>query len=178
MLKKWPLTLALVAVPCLALAESGHPAVAASLYDLASLYTAREEFAAAEPLVQRALSITRRTLGADDRHMADGFDLYANILDGLGAYELDKHTVRVFANHELTFGDGYAYEVSDGNDGTFSMTGARVSYFDINKFSKTIVDAGLAYNVVYDANGNIATDTSFLPADQDARGCNIGRRVR
>ena len=30
MLKKWPLTLALVAVPCLALAESGHPAVAAS----------------------------------------------------------------------------------------------------------------------------------------------------
>ncbi len=64
---------------------TAHPAVAASLYDLATLYTAREDFAAAEPLVQRALSITRRTLGADDRHMADGFDLYANILDGLGA---------------------------------------------------------------------------------------------
>ena len=30
MLKKWPLTLALLAVPCLAWAESGHPAVAAS----------------------------------------------------------------------------------------------------------------------------------------------------
>lgn len=64
---------------------SAHPAVAASLYDLATLYTARHEFAAAEPLVQRALSITRRTLGADDRHMADGFDLYATVLDGLGA---------------------------------------------------------------------------------------------
>ena len=64
---------------------SAHPAVAASLYDLASLYTAQEDFAAAEPLVQRALSITRRTLGAEDRHMADGFDLYANVLDGLGA---------------------------------------------------------------------------------------------
>jgi hypothetical protein len=51
------------------------------------------------------------------------------------------------------------------------MTGARVSYFDIDKFSKTIVDAGLAYNVVYDANGNIATDTSFLPADQEGFGC-------
>ncbi|MEJ2309979.1 MAG: DUF839 domain-containing protein [Gammaproteobacteria bacterium] len=92
------------------------------------------------------------------------------ILDGLGAYELDKRTVRVFANHELTFGDGYPYEVSDGQGGTFSMTGARVSYFDIDKFSKDIVDAGLAYNVVYDANGNIATDRSFLPQDQEAGG--------
>ena len=50
------------------------------------------------------------------------------------------------------------------------MTGARVSYFDIDKFSKDILDAGLAYNIVYDANGNIATDTSFLPADQEAGG--------
>jgi hypothetical protein len=92
------------------------------------------------------------------------------ILDGLGAYELDKHTVRVFANHELIFSDGYPYEVSDGYGGSFEMTGARVSYFDIDKFSKTIVDAGLAYDVVYDANGNIATDTSFLPADQEDGG--------
>lgn len=92
------------------------------------------------------------------------------ILDGLGAYEVDDDTVRVFANHELTFGDGYPYEVSDGNGGTFEMTGARVSYFDIDKFSKDIVDAGLAYNVVYDGNGTIATDTSFLPADQEGFG--------
>jgi hypothetical protein len=92
------------------------------------------------------------------------------ILDGLGAYELDKHTVRVFANHELTFGDGYPYDVSNGQGGTFSMTGARISYFDIDKFSKDIVDAGLAYNIVYDANGNIATNTSFLPADQEGFG--------
>ena len=34
------------------------------------------------------------------------------ILDGLGAYELDANTVRVFANHELGANDGYAYEVS------------------------------------------------------------------
>ena len=64
------------------------------------------------------------------------------ILDGLGAYSLDKHTVRVFANHELTFDNGYPYEVSNGQGGTFTMTGARVSYFDIDKFSKDIVDAG------------------------------------
>jgi hypothetical protein len=92
------------------------------------------------------------------------------ILDGLGAYELDKKTVRVFANHELTFTDGYPYEVSDGNGGTFQMYGARVSYFDIDKFSKDIVDAGLAYSLIYDANGNVATDTSFLPADQEVGG--------
>ena len=92
------------------------------------------------------------------------------ILDGLGAYELDEHTVRVFANHELTFPDGYPYEVSDGKGSTFQMTGTRVSYFDIDKFSKDIVDAGLAYNVIYDANGNIASDTSFLPADQESDG--------
>ena len=63
---------------------AAHPAVAASLYDLASLYTARERFDAAEPLVERALSITRRTLGPDNRYMADGFDLYANVLEGMG----------------------------------------------------------------------------------------------
>lgn len=63
---------------------SAHPAVAASLYDMASLYTARERFEAAEPLVERALSITRRTLGPDNSYMADGFDIYANVLEGLG----------------------------------------------------------------------------------------------
>ena len=92
------------------------------------------------------------------------------ILDGLGAYELDEHTVRVFANHELTFFDGYPYEVSDGKGGTFSMTGTRVSYFDIDKFSRDIVDAGIAYDTIYDAKGNIASDTSFLPTDQEGFG--------
>jgi len=92
------------------------------------------------------------------------------ILDGLGAYELDDHTVRVFANHELTFTDGYPYEASDGMGGTFEMTGTRISYFDIDKFSKDIIDAGIAYDTVYDANGNIASDTSFLPADQEGFG--------
>ena len=42
-------------------------------------------------------------------------------------------------------------EVSDGMGGTFQMTGTRVSYFDIDKFSKDIVDAGIAYDTIYDA---------------------------
>ncbi|MGD8977960.1 MAG: hypothetical protein PVG91_10170, partial [Gammaproteobacteria bacterium] len=83
------------------------------------------------------------------------------ILDGLGAYELNG-TIRVFANHELLNFRGNAYEVSDGMGGTFTMTGARISYFDIDKETRQITDAGLAYNTIYDANGDVAFDTSFL----------------
>ena len=86
----------------------------------------------------------------------------AGLLDGLGAYELDGDTVRVFANHEILHFRSYDYEVSDGAGGTFTMSGARISYFDIDKSSRRIVDSGIAYNTVYDQNGDIATDTSFL----------------
>lgn len=85
------------------------------------------------------------------------------VLDGMGAYELNKSTVRLFINHELPAADGSVYQVDDGAGGTFDLKGGRVSYIDINKSSRQIVDAGLAYNRVYDANGNIATDASFLP---------------
>ncbi|MEO0822354.1 MAG: 5'-nucleotidase C-terminal domain-containing protein, partial [Pseudomonadota bacterium] len=85
------------------------------------------------------------------------------ILDGLGAYELNETTVRVFANHELLNFRGTPYEVSDGQGGTFEMLGARVSYFDIDKETMEITDGGIAYNTIVDANGNVASDTSFLP---------------
>ena len=84
------------------------------------------------------------------------------ILDGLGAMTLDDDTVRVFANHELLNFRGYSYTVSDGAGGTFDMVGARISYFDINTETHEIEDSGLAYNTIVDANGNVATDTSFL----------------
>ncbi len=84
------------------------------------------------------------------------------ILDGLGAYELNPNTVRVFANHELAYNRGYDYQVSNGSGGFFTLDGARVSYFDIDKSTRQIVDTGLAYNTIYDANGNVATNSSFL----------------
>lgn len=84
------------------------------------------------------------------------------VLDGLGAYRHDRDTVRVFANHELLNFRGNDYEVSDGQGGSFTMAGARISYFDIDVTSRSIVDAGLAYDTIYDANGNVASDTSFL----------------
>jgi len=92
------------------------------------------------------------------------------ILDGLGAYALDEQTVRIFAAHELSSGAGYRYAVSNGQGGTFELNGARISYFDVDKFSKDIVDAGLAFNTIYDANGNVASDTTFLPLDQENGG--------
>ena len=79
------------------------------------------------------------------------------ILDGLGAYELDYNTVRVLANHELLNSRGYDYMAS----GVY-LSGARISYFDIDKDSREVVDAGLAYHTIYDSNGYEIEDTSFL----------------
>ena len=87
------------------------------------------------------------------------------ILDGLGAIRLNRKTVRVFANHELLNFRGYPYTITQGTADTsddFTLTGARVSYFDIDRKTREIVDAGLAYNRIYDANGDLATDSSFL----------------
>lgn len=84
------------------------------------------------------------------------------ILDGLGAYELDSNTVRVFANHELLNFRGNAYTVSDGQGGSFTLNGARVSYFDIDKNSRQITDGGVAYERIYDADAVVASDVSFL----------------
>jgi len=88
------------------------------------------------------------------------------ILDGAGAYELDGSTVRVLVNHELLNGRGYAYDVEDGMGGTFSLLGARLSYFDIDKSTLEVVDTGLAYDRIYDANGNQASDITFLAAPE------------
>ena len=86
------------------------------------------------------------------------------VLDGLGAYRLDYRTIRVLSNHELLHFSGNTYEVSDGQGGSIALTGARVSYFDIDRYTRQIVDSGLAYNTIYDANGNVATDLSFQPS--------------
>jgi hypothetical protein len=78
------------------------------------------------------------------------------ILDGIGAYATNEDTVRVLVNHELTSADGYAYSLENGT----TLTGARVSYFDIDKTSRQIVDAGLAYNTIYNPDGSVLDDAS------------------
>ena len=80
------------------------------------------------------------------------------ILDGLGAFELDEDTVRVLANHELNSDKGYAYGLANGTE----LTGARVSYFDINKETLEVEDAGLAFNIIKNRQGDVVKDSSDL----------------
>lgn len=85
-------------------------------------------------------------------------------LDGLGAFALNANTVRVFANHEIelpgTGSSGYPYTLANGT--VIAKGGARVSYFDIDKASRRVVDAGLAIARMYDRSGNVVTNTSQL----------------
>jgi hypothetical protein len=72
------------------------------------------------------------------------------ILDGLGAQKISRNTVRVYANHELGNGAGYEYTLANGT----RLRGARISYFDIDRASRDLCGAGLAYEAVYDRFGN------------------------
>ena len=85
----------------------------------------------------------------------DGYQA-PGILDGTGAYRLDKNTVRVLVNHELGNNVGYAYELANGT----KLTGARVSYFDIDRKSRGLCGAGLAYDTIYDRYGKVVTDAA------------------
>ena len=84
------------------------------------------------------------------------------ILDGAGAIRLDDDTVRAFVNHELVDDAGVAYDLTSADGNTFQVTGGRISYFDINVDTFAIEDAGIAYNRVFDANGEIASDNSIF----------------
>lgn len=86
------------------------------------------------------------------------------VLDGIGAYELDADTVRIFVNHEVGPGIGYQYTLENG----LSLAGARISYFDIDKTSRQIVDSGLAYGRVYNRQGvEVAAVTDLSTAGFD-----------
>ncbi len=80
------------------------------------------------------------------------------ILDGLGAYKLNSTTVRVLANHELGANVGNTYSLANGT----TMTGARISYFDIDVASKNIIDAGAAFDTAYDRTGAIVTSATQI----------------
>lgn len=105
--------------------------------------------------------------------------------DGIGAYARDASTVRVFVNHEISAANGYAYTLSNGTP----LTGARVSYFDIDRASRSLVGGGLAYSKVYDRTGADVTSaaqvsggfTRFCSAqafEPDSFGTNKGIRDR
>lgn len=82
------------------------------------------------------------------------------ILDGIGALKVDRNTVRVFVNSEITPTQGYAYSLDNGAGGSVALTGARVHFFDIDINTRNIKDAGLAYNRIFDRAGNIVSNAA------------------
>ena len=74
-------------------------------------------------------------------------------MDGLGASVWDDRTVRVFVNHELRRQAGYPYRVRNET----LLTGSRVSYFDIDRTTRRVVNSGMAFDRVYDRQGLIVT---------------------
>ena len=85
------------------------------------------------------------------------------ILDGIGAYELNSTTVRIYANHEIGTDAtgatiGYKYKLSNNAE----LAGTRVSYFDVDKRTFQIVDSGLAYNKIINRAGNeVKSSTAY-----------------
>ncbi len=67
-------------------------------------------------------------------------------LDGIGAATHDSRTIRLFINHELHRDKGYPYTLRNGTQ----LTGARVSFVNLDRLSKKIVDSGLAYHTIFD----------------------------
>ena len=140
--------------------------VAAPLPELPSMLAAEEGWS-----TDVALTIGQTIEGTSGlfNSSTEGDYTPVGILDGLGATKVDldgdgtADVVRVFANHELLHFRGSDYEVSDGEGGTFTMTGARISFFDFDIETREITDSGLAYNTIVDANGDVASDTSFQP---------------
>ncbi|BFM39773.1 alkaline phosphatase PhoX [Synechocystis sp. LKSZ1] len=78
------------------------------------------------------------------------------ILDGIGAIELNGTTVRFYVNHELGPTVGYAYSLENGTQ----LKGGRVSYFDVDKRTLSIVDAGLAYDTIVNRAGQVVASSS------------------
>lgn len=86
------------------------------------------------------------------------------IMDGIGAYDMGD-AVRLLVNHELEAAHGYPYDVYDHEGEPFQMTGARISYFDVDKATLQVTAAGLAYTTIHAADGSIAGDAGFLTSE-------------
>lgn len=88
------------------------------------------------------------------------------ILDGLAAWDAGGGIVKVFANHELGFNAGAFYSLANGT----TLQGARVSFFNIDVATRTVVSAGLAYDTVYDRLGNVVTSPGQINERAHATG--------
>ena len=94
------------------------------------------------------------------------------IMDGMGAWQLDESTVRLFVNHELPPDAGYIYRLENGA----GLRGARISWFDIDRESRQITAAGNAIKSVRDRRGesvSTATQVNELWGRTSLNGLNM-----
>ncbi|MBA2423602.1 MAG: T9SS type A sorting domain-containing protein [Chitinophagales bacterium] len=80
------------------------------------------------------------------------------IMDGIGAYKKGPKTVQALVNHEIPEEQGYPYYLSNGT----ALTGARISYFDIDPSKRNVKSAGLAYDKVFDRAGKVVTSANQI----------------
>ncbi len=88
--------------------------------------------------------------------------LPVGILDGMYAWNLGELTgnpeeadiVRILVNHELSSSRGVPYALDNGTE----LKGARVSYFDLDKSTRGIKAANLAFNTIYNRKGDIVDE--------------------
>ena len=86
--------------------------------------------------------------------------------DGIGAFRRRDGSVRIFVNHELWRSRGTSYRLR--ND--VELTGARISYFDVDARSRTIIAAGIATATVFDrAHQPVTTASSRIAQAAGAR---------
>jgi serralysin len=82
------------------------------------------------------------------------------ILDGIGAYALNDTTVRILVVNEVGPTAGYQYTLGNGT----KLPGARINFFDVDKRTLQITDAGLAYDTIINRAGKVvasSTDIEF-----------------
>jgi secreted PhoX family phosphatase len=84
-------------------------------------------------------------------------------MDGMGAWSWSENTVRLFVNHELDCYEGYRWKLANGT----TMRGARISWFDIDKQSQTILNAGDAIKEIRDRRGEIVTHAAQVSEIRD-----------
>ncbi len=85
----------------------------------------------------------------------DSFGSYRppGIMDGMGAWNWNENTVRLFVNHELDSFEGYPWNLANGT----TLRGARISWFDIDKQTQAILGAGNAIKEIHDRRGEPVT---------------------
>ncbi len=91
--------------------------------------------------------------------------------DGIGAFRRGDGRVRILVNHELWRSRGASYRLR--ND--VELIGARISYFDVDARSRTIVTAGIATASVFDRARQPVTAASQVSELPDGRTIGFGR---